>query len=99
MAPQLPGRAHYALLLPTRFFAVFLLVFLGVLVAALLDLPATVFFAAFPADLLTVFLGLVFLPALAVRLEAARFLLAEGAAASGGTIMGSETRPSAASGM
>ena len=80
-------------------FGVFLLVFLAVFLAALLDLPAAVFLAAFAEDFLTAFFGLVFLLALAARLEAARFLLREGAAAIGGTIMGSETRPSAASGM
>jgi hypothetical protein len=80
-------------------FAVFLLVFFAVLVAALADGLAAVFFAALPADLLTAFLAVLLLACFAARVEAARFLRGAGVAASGGTIMGSETRPSAASGM
>jgi hypothetical protein len=80
------------------FLAVFLLVFLAVVLAVLLD-PAAVFLAGFAADFLTALFARVFLRGLAARLEAARFRRGARAAAIGGTIMGSETRPSAASGM
>jgi hypothetical protein len=77
-----------------------LLVFFAVvLVAALADGLAAVFVAAFPADLLTAFLAVLLRACFAARVEAARFLRGAGVAASGGTIIGSETRPSAASGM
>jgi hypothetical protein len=79
-------------------FRAFLLVFLAVVLAALLD-PAAVFLAGFAADFLTALFARVFLRGLAARVEAARFRRGARAAAIGGTIMGSETRPSAASGM
>jgi len=71
--------------------------------AAFLDLPAADSVAAFRADFLTAFVFFaVLLAFLAARFGAARSFLrfsGAGATATGGTIMGSETRPSAASGM
>ncbi len=67
-ALRIPLRAFLAL------FFVFLLTFLAVVLAALLDRRAVGFFATFPAAFLTAFLGRVFLLAFAARLEAARFL-------------------------
>jgi hypothetical protein len=55
------------------------------------------FFAAFAADFLLDFLA-VFLPTFFAACFGAARLFAAGAIAIGGTIMGSETRPSAASG-
>jgi hypothetical protein len=78
----------------------FFLVFRAVVLAALLDRVAADFFPIFPADLPAAFFAAVFLLAFfAVRFGAVRFLLRAGATAIGGIIMGSETRPSAASGM
>jgi hypothetical protein len=60
---------------PFRAFpAVFLLVFRAVVLAALLDLAATVFLAGFAADFLTAFFAGVFLLAFAARFKGARFL-------------------------
>jgi hypothetical protein len=77
-----------------------LLAFFAVFLAALLDRFAAAFFTAFLADFLTAFFFFAVLRAVfAARFGAARFFLRVGATAIGGTIMGSETSPSAASGM
>src|SRR5437762_7525363 len=80
-------------------FAVFFVVFLVLRLMTVLERLAADLLALLPADLLTAF-RVGFLPVLlAVRFGATRFLFRAGAAANGGTIMGSVTRPSAASGM
>jgi hypothetical protein len=76
---------------PLAFFAVFLTAFLA-------PLAAGFFFAVFLAAFLTAFFADLLRAFLAVRFGAARFLFRTGATAIGGIIMGSETRPSVASG-
>src|SRR5215211_6930297 len=78
------------------FAAVFVVVFFAVFLAAFRVLLPADFFAAF----FGAFFGTDFLPAFfAVRFSAARFFLRAPAAATGGTISGSEAMPSPASGM
>jgi hypothetical protein len=83
-----------AFLLEAFFLEVFLEVCLAFLATAFFDFLAAVFLTAFFAVLLLAF----FATGFAVRLVAPRRCFRTGATAIGGTIIGSETRPSAASG-